>query len=378
LEKRICFIINKPVVGGAELFLLKLIDYMALHFECHIIFLNSQGQLKERFLNSGATVHFLELKFNPFSILKEITKLTQLLKQIRPDVVHSWLFISDLMGGLAAKIARVPLIYWSIRQSNVSFSQNNLHSYLLIRICGVLSRYIPDQIISCSAVASTNNVNDGMYVRNKIIEIPNGFDIELYKERPDHRALIRNELDVLPSVKLIGIIGRFDIQKGFDNFVNIAFMVKDKVPNVRFVFIGSGCTADNSKLQKLVNDKNLFDYSYFLGTRADLVSIYNALDLVIIASRGEAFPNVLGEAMSVGTPVVTTNVGEIPVILNGIQESYSPGSNVEMADKAVEVLQLDELAKNQLSHKLRERIVENYNLRNIMDSYRRVYAVSKQ
>jgi glycosyltransferase involved in cell wall biosynthesis len=373
LKKKICFIINKPTVGGAELFLLKLIIQIQSEFDCYIIFLSSKGELLEDFKKVTKKVYFLEISANLISIAKSFNKLVNIIKDIKPDVVHSWLYISDIFGGVASYLCNVPKIIWSIRQSNLTYSQNKLHSFLLSRICGILSYLIPHKIISCSEIAKNVHIRDSFYKRSKILVIPNGYDLNYLVYDKSFRKEFRDELIIKESDTIIAIIGRYDIQKGFDNFVQIAENISKKIPHSKFLFIGPGCTNENNELISFIDRNNLTFNSYLLGPRNDIKKVLCSIDLLIIPSRGEAFPNVLGEAMSLGTLVVATNVGEIPIILHDIQKTYTPGSNQDMANEGIRLLQLAETEKEKLSTKLRNRIVERYEIESIIQSYMNTY-----
>ncbi len=373
MKKKICFIINKPTVGGAELFLLKLIKKIQNEFDCYVIFLSSKGELLEEFKKVTKKVYCLEISTNLISIAKSFNKLVNIIKDIKPDVVHSWLYISDIFGGIAAYVCNVPKIIWSIRQSNISYSQNKLHTFLLSRICGILSYLIPHKIISCSEVARKVHIRNSFYKRSKIKVIPNGYNLNYLVYDKIYRKEFRDELLIKQSDKIIGIIGRYDIQKGFDNFVQIAKNISKSISHSKFLFVGPGCTNDNVELTSFIDRNNLTFNSFLLGPRNDIKKVLCGFDLLIIASRGEAFPNILGEAMSLGTLVVATNVGEIPIILQDIQKTFTPGADQDMANEGIRLLQLAETEKEKLSTELRKRIAERYEIDSVIRNYINTY-----
>lgn len=375
MNSKVCFVINKPVSGGAEGFLLRLTQSIKDDINCYVIFLDSEGSLKEEFLLSGVHISFLDIRTSPISLIKGIKKLILLIKEINPDIIHTFLPISDLLGGIAAKYLGVKNIYWSIRQSNISLSQNNIHSYLLIRVCGLLSWLIPDKIISCSSMASSNHKKYAFYKSSIIFELPNGFDQKKFFPSKGKRAEFRLNNGINDKQKVMALVARYDVQKGVDNFIKICQRVSIEIKeDLVFLFVGSRLSKSNLKLIELLQEYNISKKSILLDEQRDLCAVYNGADLIVIPSRGEAFPNVLGEAMSVGTPVVTTNVGEMPVILEGIQECYKPENIKEMANRSLELLSLSDDKKDTYTIELQKRIKSRYEIHLVMNKYKRLYA----
>jgi glycosyltransferase involved in cell wall biosynthesis len=374
-KKKLCFIINRPVIGGAEGSLLRILEKINHNFECHLIFLNGDGPLFHKFEEHCFKVYSLDLKKNLFSPLFQLIRLVKLINQISPNVLHSWLYISDLFGGLAAILSKSnPKVIWSIRHSNCSFSQNKFHTFILIRICGLLTHIIPDHIISCSYVAAINHTRDCFYKKSIITIIPNGYDTTNLVFCAKDRSKTRFKLNIpVNSCSLIGFIGRYDIQKGVDTFISICTKLKQKKEHILFVFVGPGCIYENIELRNMLVDADILSSSILLGPVTDIKSIYSALDLVVLPSRGEAFPNVLAEVMSFGIPVVATNVGDIPFIVKDVAECFNVKDIDGMVKKSIELLELDQTQRDILSLILRHRITENYSIESVSSKFKNIY-----
>lgn len=374
-RKKICFIINKPVIGGAEGFLMRLMGSINDRFECHLIFLNPDGPLYEKFKENVYEVHSVRFTKNPLLLFTQTVRLIKLIRRISPQVVHTWLYLSDFLGGIATRLSGTKArIYWSIRHSNCSFSQNRLHTFLLIRTCGVLTRWVPDAIISCSVVAARTHVEKCFYKKSRIKIIPNGFNTALLQFNHNDRIEFRTGLNIcVNDSKIVAFIGRFDVQKGVDTFISVSKQILQHNRNTYFAFIGSDCVRENNELWQMISDAGLIEHAILMGPVMNIRKCYSGLDLAIIASRGEAFPNVLAEVMSMGIPVVTTNVGDIPIILEGIQECFDVADINGMAAKSVELLELSEDQKRSLSAKMRNRIVERYSLDKINSQFVDIY-----
>ncbi len=209
---KLVIIITGLSIGGAEMMLLKVLERIdRQHFSPHIISLTTLGEIGPRIQVLEIPVEALGMRsgvFNPLLFFR----LTQRLKTLKADVVHTWMYHADLLGGLAAQFAGVSAVTWGIRNSNLDRDKTKITTRLVVGICAIISRWIPDRILSCSEVARQVHVDFG-YAADKMVVIPNGFD--LFHFKPDETACtqVRSELGVSQDTPLVGLIGRFDPQE---------------------------------------------------------------------------------------------------------------------------------------------------------------------
>ena len=146
---KLTHIITGLNTGGAEMMLLKLTKSMNKNlFEITIIVLSSKGILNKEFEKIGIKVNYCNIKFlRPFSGLISLYKF---LKKSKPDIVQSWLYHSDFLGGIFAFFLGVKNIVWNIRGSYIGLRLNKFHTYFIIYINGFLSKFIPKFIVSNS------------------------------------------------------------------------------------------------------------------------------------------------------------------------------------------------------------------------------------
>jgi glycosyltransferase involved in cell wall biosynthesis len=210
---KISFIITHLAAGGAETMLLKLLQQLDRgRFAPTVISLVGLGVIGPRIQALGIPVHALGMARggvpNPMTVLR----LARLLRQLQPDVVHTWMYHADLLGGLAARLTGCKRVIWCIRHSNLSKDVNKRSTLWVVKACALLSRQVPAQIISCSQRAKEVHAEAG-YAADKLHVIPNGFDLGRFVPDAVARASVRAELGLALDTPLVGLIARFDSQK---------------------------------------------------------------------------------------------------------------------------------------------------------------------
>ena len=149
------------------------------------------------------------------------------------------------------------------------------------------------------------------YQVDKIQVIPNGFDLHRFAPDAQARSGLRGELGVGPATPLVGMVARYDPQKNHLGFVAAAACLRSLCPEVHFVLAGAGVDENNQALMAgIASHSGLVPTFHLLGRREDIPRLMAALDVLVSPSSGEAFPNVLGEAMATGVPCVVTDVGD--------------------------------------------------------------------
>ncbi|MHB1355640.1 MAG: glycosyltransferase, partial [Anaerolineae bacterium] len=207
----------------------------------------------------------------------------------------------------------------------------------------------------------------------------NGFDSEAFK--PDTLAGLntRQALGIPPDAPVIGMIARDHPQKDIENFINAASILSRKQPSVRFILCGSGIDTMNQRLTRLRDDFGLRDTCLLLGIRNDVGAIYNTFDVATLSSLfGEALPLVIGEAMACGVPCVATDVGDSAKIIGDTGLIVPPRSPDALAEAWLRILSLSETERRALGLRARDRIIKQYSIgpmvQSYMDLYRQVLA----
>jgi glycosyltransferase involved in cell wall biosynthesis len=367
----IVHITTSLVDGGAEAVLYRLCTHDKQNRHT-VISLMDTGKYRVLLEASGIVVHGLGMPRGRMTFTG-LWRLWRLLRSERPDVVQTWMYHADLIGGIVARLARIPIVNWGIRHSNLGSEKPS--TILVARVCAWLSHWIPHTIVSCSVQAASIHQALG-YAREKFTIIPNGYNLVEFAPDSKARTQLRREWGINEQTILLGIVARYDPQKDHANLVNALRLIKHKKVSFQCVLVGAKMNADNHELCRLIENQDVRDNVLLLGERHDIPGVMNALDIHVLSSSfGEAFPNVLAEAMACEIPCVTTDVGDAAVIVGNTGWIVPPSSSELLANAISEAIAEMQNTEEWAVRKsmCRDRVVSNFSLERMVDSYHNVW-----
>lgn len=370
--KKICHITTGVNIGGAEMFLLNLsVKLKSEGYQQTIISLLGEGDLSKKFSDEKIELIHLNLSRYPWTWWR-LFKLPSLLRKESSDIIQTWLYHADIVGGIASLFVKSDLI-WNVRQTDISTKNNKKEIILLARFAAYLSNYLPKKIICCSEKAKDSHIQLG-YDEHKIVVIPNGCDTTVYSRKPQERKTIRGSLNIGENDIVVGRFGRFDIQKDYRNFVAAAELILSNNKNVWFLMAGENITNKNYELQSWISATGNADRFILLGKRQDLPELYQAIDIMVSSSLGEGFPNVVAEAMACEIPCVVTDVGESGRLV-GLTGLIVPKEDKNKLAKAcMELINLESEQRGRLGAEARARIVEDFSIERSTSEYSQLYS----
>lgn len=355
---RIVHVIGELTAGGAEEMLCKLLEAQrASGRSALVVSLTDVGPVGARIRRLDVPVVALGMRRgrpNPAALVA----LLRLLRRERPDLVQTWMYHADLLGGAAARLLGIPVL-WGVRHDRSD--RDKALTRLTRRVCALLSPWVPQAVIFNSETACRSHARAG-YAAGKLLVIPNGFDLARFRPDPCARAAVRRELGVPQGAPAVGLVARYHPDKDHAAFLAAAALVRRRREDARFLLCGDGVHWGNRELAERIDAQALRPSVHLLGNRADVERILAALDVACLTSRTESFPSVLAEAMACGVPCVATDCGDARAIVGPAGAVVPRGDAAAFAEAVLEQLAREPDARERLAALGRRRVAEAYGL----------------
>jgi glycosyltransferase involved in cell wall biosynthesis len=377
MRRRIAHVITSLDVGGANMMLYKLLGRMNHEqFEAAVIVLMESGKLGPRIEALGISVYALGAAQGRIS-LDTLRELRALIRRLDPELIQAWTYHSNVAVSLLAPfLPKIP-VFWNIRHTPYDLKDYKRLTYLLIRY-GKWLTWQPACIIYNSETSAKRHRQLG-YRGKRTVIIPNGFDIEAFAPSEQARLNMRKLLGLSESALLIGMIARYHPMKDHDNFLKAAAELQFQKPDLHFVLAGTDVDPKNLELNQLIEAHRLGACVHLLGERSDIAWITAGLDIATLSSAwGDAFPNVIGEAMACGVPCVVTDIGDASCIVGNTGIVVPPRHPTALVKAWNKLLEMDATARTRLGEAARQRVIENYSLAKIARRYERLYLEETQ
>jgi glycosyltransferase involved in cell wall biosynthesis len=357
---------------GAETMLKRLIEADPASIpDTMVVSLTTLGVIGDVLRKQGVAVHPLNLSPSGFNIPRILWQLIKCIRHYQPDVVQTWMYHADFLGGLAAKLAGYNNIVWGIRRTALT-AKDPKKTVLIMKMCALLSRLIPKKIICVAEAARVAHSKAG-YDEARMVVISNGFNFSQFTVTDEQRAALRSECQFSDTDIVIGNVGRFHADKGQDNFVKAAALVAGQYPAVKFLLVGRGCQADNATLMAWLNDNGLQERFVLLGERRDVPVCLAAMDIYCMPSRTEGFPNGLAEALAMALPCVATHVGDTAVLVGDTGVLVPPQDEQALAEGLLTLLALSKEQRHQQGQRAQEQVFSEFGIEKARARFDSVY-----
>lgn len=359
-------------VGGAELMLKRLIESykMKSGYEHSVVSLTDLGRIGSLLQESGIEVTMLGMR-GGFDVPGILYRLVSIIRQKKPDIVQTWMYHADLLGGLAAWLCGCRSIIWGVRTTDVSFGGSKA-TIVIRKVCALLSHVIPNVII-CAAEASRRSHAAIGYDEARMVVIPNGFDPTVLVATDEQRDAIRSQYGIAPDELVVGSVGRFNPDKDHGSFIRAAGLLAARHSSAKFMLIGRELDAGNQPLIDLVEATGCPERFILMGERQDIPACLRAMDIFCLHSRTEGFPNVLGEAMLMGLPCVATDVGDAGLLLDKTGILVSPMNLLALTEGLEKILMLNKTERVELGQKGQDRIYACFTMKRASERFSLIY-----
>ncbi|RPH94741.1 MAG: glycosyltransferase [Lysobacterales bacterium] len=352
--------------GGTEGQVLNLVRHLDrqafnLQFAC----LRKGGDMLDEFekLNIPISEFRIRNLYGPRTFLQQ-WRFADHLRTQNIQIAHSYNFYANIFAIPAARMARVPVVLASIRDRGVYLTPNQKMTQKWV--CRLADR------ILVNAESIREWLLEQGYQDSKIIVIKNGVDMSLYAGRTNS-SHIRPELGIPDSSPIVVMIARLNPQKGVDDFIKAASLLRLSHPDVRFLIVGAKLQFQEGvfshdreylqELKQLAADLGMGESVIFAGHRTDTPEILAQAAISVLPSHSEGLSNTLLESMAAGVPTVATNVGGNPELVkdqvNGI---LIPVKSPEHLAQAMRVILDDSQLAQRFGREARIMATEGFSL----------------
>ena len=378
---RVVHIITRLILGGAQENTLLTVEdeHRDWHDQVTLVTgpgLGPEGSLSERAQKAGLDLRIVpEMRRNiyPWRDWQSYRSLVRLLRELRPQIVHTHSSKAGIIGRAAAYKLGIPAVH-TIHGASFYSYQNPLANWTFIRLERWAARRCGRLISVCDAMTD-QYVAAGVAPREKFVTVYSGMEVEPFLSPPRPRDEVRRELGFGPDDIVVGKIARLFLLKGHDDVIEAARIALQREPRLRFLFVGDGIL--RNELDAEISAAGLTGKFVFTGLVPPerVPELIGAMDIVVHASLREGLARVLPQALISGKPVISYDIdGAREVVIPGETGFLLPPRAIgEMADAMV-ALAADPALRERLGSTGRTRFTEQFRHQNMTRRLREIYA----
>lgn len=353
---KILYLITSLDKGGAETQLFRLVSNLKKKKDIELKVVSIKGgYFEEKLKEEGIDVEIISNNLSYFKLPQYISKLKKIIKEFKPNIVHSFLFHTNIL-------MKISLFFMKKDFKLITSYRADIRDFKLLYFLEKVNKNNVDL-----AISNTNAAFIGMnklFKKSKKLVISNGIDIS-------KSAKIKPNLQLgkkLKNKKIILTVANFRDEKDYrTNVLTCQELLKTR-QDFCFIYIGTG--PKQNEIKKLVSDLNLEKVILFLNRREDILQIMKISNVFFLPTKCEGQSNVMLEAMSMKLPIVTTNI-EAVLELGGELFLSEPEDNISMAKNINNIL-LGKYDKKILI-KNYTHVKKNYSIKSMVDGYYREY-----
>lgn len=373
-ELRVLAVINGMGTGGAERSLSEVIPALSergVRFTVACLFRRSEGVEKE-IEATGVDMRFLSSQTWPSRILE----LRRLIRSIRPDVVHTTLFESDVIGRLAAIRTRVPVVtslvnvsYEPVRLGDPNVRVHKLRLHQMVD--ALTARLLTRRFHAISGAVADSAIRRLGISPERITVVPRGRDLKRLVPRDGSRHAVRSTLGIPDQDFLILAVGRQEYQKGHRHLVE-AFSDVSRRHSGSWLVLAGRKGAATEELTRTIADSADPGRIRVLGHRPDVPDLLRAADLFVFPSLYEGLGGALLEAMAVGLPIVASDIPAVREV-GGATLAYAVPADPDDLGRHVARLIDDPVARREMGAAARRRFDDHFTLEANVDGMEAFY-----
>lgn len=362
---KITHIITTIGLGGAEAMLYRLLQNMDRNlYEVEVICLTEMGtygKLIERQLHIKVSI--CDMRSNSIRAVLDCYRLCR-----GSDIIQTWMYHANLLGYILSILLKKKII-WGIHHSNLNKKENKRRTIFIAKLCARLSKRV-DAIISCGP--KVKEIHEAIGYKGKQHNvIVNGINTDEYM--PSKKRHYYMEQFGIKNQPILLHVGRWDPLKDYENLIASLKWLCQLRQDFYLFLVGYEIDTFNKELMLMIEEAQLQQVTFLLGSREDVPQLMAAADLFVLSSAGEGLPNVLVEALASGTCCVTTNVGDCEYLVGDYGEVVSAKDAKALAMAINKALNYSSQQYAERASNGREHALANYQIKQVVAQYHALY-----
>ena len=351
MSKKIVFIITGLGMGGAERQVCDLADQFSQKGH-QVLLIAMTGEIINRPTSDKVKVVTLNMVKSFWGFIRTYRQVSKLIKQFKPDVVHSNMVHANIFSRLLRLTVPFPKLICTAHNTNEGSRIRMLAYRLTDRLCDISTNVSQEAV---DAFVAHGAVRPG-----RMLAMYNGIDTEKFIFDTNSRIRLRNELNIDENVSLLLAVGRLNHQKDYPNLLTAFQKLIAEGSLAQLAIIG--CGEEQAKLTVIVAEFGLNDRVHFLGLRRDVEKWMSAADVFVLSSAWEGFGLVVAEAMACERIVVATDCGGVREVVGDCGILVPPKNSGALAKGLEYGLRVSQESAKEQGQLARERIITCYSL----------------
>lgn len=363
---KILLVITGLAMGGAENQVVNLADSFASRgHKVTLAYILEPALVLPR--SEQVKVVWLGGNKSTLGMVKAYANLVKLIKQTKPDVLHSHMFHANILSRLARLVSKVPRLVCTAHSNN----EGGKLRMLAYRMTDKLAHEFTN--VSQGAVESFERVK--AVPVGRMLATHNGIDTQKFCFNPVARQQLRSELGIQHS-KVFIAIGRFHEAKDYPNLLDAFSILSSNQPNSHLLIVGDGELRPN--IEQQIKALGLQAKVSLLGIRKNVPELLSAADVFVLSSAWEGFGLVVAEAMAAERVVIATDSGGVAEVLGGNGFLVAARDSEALAESMQAAAALSDESANEYGRKSRQYIIEKFGLNSVVDRWEAIYAGIQQ
>ena len=363
---RILFLSTSMGLGGADQQLLSAARVLHAHgHQILIVSLTPLGPMGLQARSLGLRTESLEMR-RGIPDPRGLLQLARIVRDWKPDVVHSHMVHANLMGRALRMLAPVPVL--------VSTIHNIYEGGALLMAAYRMTNRLVDHMTIISEAAADRFIRERIVPRERLTVVPNGIDTErLGNLPPGSRESLRDSVGLRHQEFAWLAVGRFEEAKDYPNMLRGFAQLRRRQPTAVLLLVGRGSL--QAETEALVRELDLDGAVRFLGVRDDVPMVMSGADGYVMSSAWEGMPMVLLEAAAAGLPIVATRVGGNHEVVRPEETGFlvPPGDPAALGQAMLRLMELPEAQRRAMGERGREHVRTNYGLDRVTERWEGLY-----